>query len=69
MEIDALLVVYPDSDDSEVDDAEEDTDDVQWVGTGSCESCNSEDVELCVWAGITICSDCLEMDQSDSLST
>ena len=69
VEIDALLVVYPDSDDSEDDDTEEDADDdVQWVGTGTCENCYREDVDLCVWAGMTICSDCLVLGQSGSLA-
>ena len=72
VKIDAILVVYPDTDDDEEDDDEEEEedeedDDVEWVGAGDCENCSREDVDLVVWAGMSICVDCLVLARSGSL--
>ena len=65
VKIDAILTVYPNTEDAEEDDHEEDDeddqeeDDVEWVGAGDCENCFREDVDLAKWAGSVTCTDCL----------
>ena len=67
VKVDATLTVYPDPGDANEEDEEDEEDDVQWVGTGTCENCYREDVDLCVWARMSICTDCLVRARSGSL--
>ena len=72
VKIDATLTVCPDPEDAEEEEdaeAEEDSeeDGGQWVGTGDCENCTREDVDLHDWAGSSICVDCLVHARSGGL--
>ena len=66
VKIDVTLMISPvttvddegeEEDEEEGDDDQDDGD--RWVGTGDCENCSRDDVDLHDWAGMSICVDCL----------
>ena len=53
-----------DEEEEEDDDDANDDDDAKWVGTGDCEHCYRDDVDLYDWAGMKICVDCVVLARS-----